>query len=273
MKHHRLSLNDDRRSPSHRPAGSPTQLVERLATRISRRGVLSVGGLAGIGLAAGQLDLLRSVAQDSATIRSIIDPLATLESLAVTLIGVGRKQGKQLDIATNASRFLRAAQCEDEAHYHFLIAAGASAEETFTIPDDVLDNGDDFFAAVMDLKEIAVGATMAAARQFAALGELGLVEIAYQIGTTEAQHLALARFSHGEQIPNDRAFAKWRFATTAESLQSVADAGYAGDEGDTYTFPGPLSRQCRGVFGLVPETSDDQLSSPVASPIASPSAD
>jgi len=268
----RQQRSDDHRVVTKRSSGLPSRLVDRLATRISRRGVFAAGGLAGVGLLTSQLDLLRSAAQDDPEIRAIIDPLATLESLAVTLVGVGRQQGNRLSIGTNASRFLRAAQCEDEAHYHFFIGAGASAEDTFTFGDDVLDDGDSFFAALMDLKEITVAATMAAARQFAARGDLGLVEIAYQIGTTEAQHLALARFSHGDQIPNDRAFAKWRFTTAAESLQELVDAGYAGDEGDTYTFPGPLSRQCRGVFGLVPETTDDQFP-PISTPIASPAAE
>lgn len=263
---------DGLRGNTPRSSRASSRLVDRLTTRVSRRSVFAAGGLTGVGLLTSQLDLLRSAAQDAPEIRAIIDPLATLESLTVTLVGVARQQSDRLKIGTNASRFLRAAQCADEAHYHFFIAAGASAEETFTFGDTILTNGDAFFAALMDLKETTVGATMAAARQFAALGELGLVEIAYQIGATEAQHLALARFSHGEQIPNDRAFARWRFTTPAESLQSLVDAGYASDEGDTYTFPGPLSRNCRGVFGLVPETTDDQFP-PISTPIASPAAE
>jgi len=245
-----------------------SRLGDRLSARLTRRGVLSATGLAGVGLLASQLDLLQSAAQDSTAVLAIIEPLATLESLAVTMIGVGRQRGDDLGIATNASRFLRAAQCEDEAHYHFLTAAGAKPDESFSIAEDVFDDRESYLSALFVVKEIAVGATMAAARQFAARGELGLVEIAYQIGTTEAQHLALARFFRGDQIANDRAFAKWRFTTSAESRSALTDAGYLGGDGDSFAFPGPLSRQCRGVFGLVPETTDDQFPPPSASPVA-----
>ncbi|HEY7032213.1 MAG TPA: hypothetical protein VH482_12820 [Thermomicrobiales bacterium] len=241
-------------------------LGERLAARVSRRGLVAGGGLAGVGLLASQLELLRSAAQDSAAVAAVMDPLATLEAFAVTLAGLGRQQGDQLKIGADAARFLRAAQCEDEAHYNFLVAAGAEAETTFTFAGRVFRTRASFLSALLDAKEVAVGAAMAAARQFAALGELRLVEIAYQIGAVDAQHLALARLYLGEQIANDRAFAKWRFATTADAAQTLIDAGYLDGKGDATAFPGPLSRQCRGVFGLVPETTEDQevVGSPVA---------
>jgi hypothetical protein len=98
---------------------------------------------------------------------------------------------------------------------------------------------------------------------------LGLVEIAYQIGAVEAQHLALTRLFLGEQLPSDRAFAQWRFAAVADAAKALTAAGYLG-RGKTTAFPGPLSRQCRGVFGLVPETTEDQQEPTLASPVASP---
>jgi hypothetical protein len=233
-------------------------LADRLAARVSRRGLIAGSGLAGVGLVASQLDLLRSAAQDSASVRAIIDPLATLEAFAVTFAGLGRQQGDKIDLGAEAARFVRAAQCEDEAHYHFLIAAGAEAETTFTIASRFFRTRASFLSALLDAKEVAVGAAMAAARQFAALGELRLVEIVYQIGAVDAQHLALTRLYLGEEIPNDRAFAKWRFAATADAAQTLVDAGYLGGKAGKTTFPGPLSRNCRGVFGLVPETTEDQ---------------
>jgi hypothetical protein len=244
-------------------------LGERLTGRLTRRGLIAGGGLAGVGLVAGQFDLLRSAAQESAAVRDVIDPLGTLEAFLVTLVGVGRQRGDQLEIGAEAARYLRAAQCEDEAHYHFLIAAGAEAETTFTIPDRVFRNRETFFGVLLELKEVAVGAAMAAARQFATTGDLRLVEIAYQIGTTEAQHLALTRLYRGDLVANDRAFAKWRFNAAAEAVRVLEEDGYIDGNGDEVAFPGPLSRQCRGVFGLVPETTEDQVREPVASPVAS----
>jgi hypothetical protein len=242
-------------------------LGDRLAARVSRRGLIAASGLAGVGLLASQLELLRSAAQDSAAVGAIVDPLATLEAFAVTFAGLGRQQGDKIEIGADAARFLRAAQCEDEAHYHFLIAAGAEAKTTFTIASRFFRTRESFLSALLDAKEVGVGAAMAAARQFAALGDLRLVEIAYQIGTVEAQHLALTRLYLGEQVANDRAFAKWRFATTTDAAQTLVDAGYLDGKAGKTSFPGPLSRQCRGVFGLVPETTEDQdefVSSPVA---------
>jgi hypothetical protein len=251
-----------------RGPGRRRGIGERLTGRLTRRGVIAGGGLAGVGLVASQLDLLRSAAQESAAVGGVIDPLATLEALLVTLVGVGRQRGDRLEIGAEAARYLRAAQCEDEAHYHFLIAAGAEAETTFTIPDRVFRDRETFLGILLEIKEVAVGAAMAAARQFATLGDLRLVEIAYQIGTVEAQHLALTRLYRGELVANDRAFAKWRFNAAAEAAQMLVDDGYIEGNGDEVDFPGPLSRQCRGVFGLVPETTEDQERGPVASPVA-----
>jgi hypothetical protein len=230
--------------------------------------MIAGGGIAGAGLLMSQLEFLRSAAQESAAVGEVIDPLATLEAFLVTLVGVGRQRGDDLEIGTDVSRFLRAAQCEDEAHYHFLTAADATAETTFSIPDDVFRNRDSFLNSLLETKETTVGAMMTAARQFATLGDLRLVEIAYQIGTVEAQHLALTRLFLGEQVASDRAFARWRFATTAEAAQTLTGAGFLDGNGDEFDFPGPLSRQCRGVFGLVPETTEDQERAPVASPVA-----
>ncbi len=249
------------------PAGR-RGIGERLTGRLTRRGVIAGSGLAGVGLVASQLELLRSAAQESAAVGGIIDSLATLEAFLVTLVGVGRQRGDQMEIGAEVARYLRAAQCEDEAHYHFLIAAGAEAETTFTLPDRVFDDRATFLGVLVEMKEVAVGAAMAAARQFATAGDLRLVEIAYQIGTVEAQHLALTRLYRGELVANDRAFARWRFHAAAEAAQIVVDEGYIEGDGDEVDFPGPLSRQCRGVFGLVPETTEDQDQGPVASPVA-----
>jgi hypothetical protein len=230
--------------------------------------VIAGSGLAGVGLLASQVNLLRSTAQESAVVGQVIDPLATLEAFVVTLVGVGRQRGDALELGTDVSRFLRAAQCEDEAHYHFLTAAGAKPETTFSIPGRVVRNRASFLGALLEIKEAGVGAAMAAARQFATAGSLRLVEIAYQIGAVEAQHLALTRLYLGEQVASDRAFARWRFAAAAEVTDVLADAGYVNGNGEEVAFPGPLSRQCRGVFGLVPETTEDQEFGPVATPVA-----
>jgi hypothetical protein len=189
----------------------------------------------------------------------------------VTMLGVARDRGRRLGLKPEDVRYLRAAQCEDEAHYHFFEAAGASPATTeFAIANATFADRDTFFRHLVDVETIAVGGYMAAARQFAAAGNLRLVEIAYQVGAVEAQHQALAKLLLGDPLPNDRAFPAWMFRDMDEAVTALKKMGFIGGPGKRYDFPGPVDRICRGVFGLVPETTDDQEPAPTASPVSSP---
>lgn len=229
---------------------------EAIQTRITRRGVL-----AGLGT-AGAVTFLRGVepaAPQSADVTRILAPLATLEAFLTTFLGAARERAERLRFTDNQARLLRAAQCEDEAHYHNLIAAGSEATTTrFTLSGSHYRDREAFFRSFESVKQIAVGAYMAAARELAAAGDLRLVEIAYQIGAVEAQHLALGRYLDGNRLPADRAFARWQFRSTAEVVATLTEAGFIGGRGGKFDFPGPVSRSCRGIFGLVAETTDDQ---------------
>jgi hypothetical protein len=195
-------------------------------------------------------------------VRAILDVAITGEALAVTVLGAARQRGVEgrLSLGNELLGFLRAAQCEEEAHYHFLEFAGATpAASSFTVPEAALADRNALLRAVVELEGIAVAAYMAAARGLAAAGDLRLVEIAYQIGAVEGGHLALARHLLGERPANDRAFARWRFA----------DVGYLGGSGEAVAYPGPVDRFCRGVFGLVPETTDEAVATaPPTTPVA-----
>jgi hypothetical protein len=103
-----------------------------------------------------------------------------------------------------------------------------------------------------------VGMYMSAARQLAAGGDFDLVEIAYQIGVVDAQHQALIRQLSGERLPADRAFAAWQYRDTAEALDEVDSMGFIDGRGTSYDYPGPGDRYCRGITGLVAETTTDQ---------------
>jgi hypothetical protein len=209
--------------------------------------------------------------QAQSPVSEIVDQAMTIEALSVTLYGVARDRGRRLELSDEDIRFLRAAQCEDEAHYHFWQAAGGTpTTETFSIANATFVDRATFFRALVEVEALSVGAYMAAARQFAGAGDGRLVEIAYQIGAAEAQHLALARLLLGERLPADRAFAQWRFRNVGEAVAALADLGFIGGGGKKYDYPGPVDRFCRGVFGLVPETTDDQEpATPVATPAAS----
>jgi hypothetical protein len=254
--------------------GRRPALFDRLSQRISRRGLVKGGGFIGAGTLLAQSGLLRSAAQDNPGLIETMNAAITLEAFAVTFYGAARGRGGDLELEDDVTRFIRAAQCEEEAHYHFFEAAGAvPSRNTFTVTDRRVSTQNRFLSALLQVETLLVGAHMATARQFAAAGELRLVEIAYQIGAVEAQHQAMTRLFLGERLGADRAFAGWMFRDPAEAIAALIKLGYIDGNGDAYTYPGPVDRNCRGVSGLVAETTEDQPvegEPPDASPVASP---
>jgi Ferritin-like domain len=236
--------------------GAP--LIDRLARRIDRRRFAKSGAAAAAGVLSGA-GMVRAAVQESPAVSPAINALFTLEAFAVTFYGAARGRSDILPFEGDVKTFVLAGQCEEEAHYHFFEAAGAlSITTTFTIPDVALESIPSFFGALVDVESILVGAYMAAVRQFATAGDPRLVEIGYQIGAVEAQHLALTRLLAGERLGSNRAFAKWLFASPEEAVQAIQDLGYINGEGTKLTYPGPVDRYCRGVTGLVAESLEDQ---------------
>jgi hypothetical protein len=189
-----------------------------------------------------------------------LDASCTVQAATVTFIGVARQLGADglLDLGPETVRFLRASQCQDEAHYHFFQQVGAQAFVTaFAMPAGSLADRAAFLRTLIDLEEIAIGASMAMARRFAEYADFNLVEIAYQMGAVDAQHQALARHLLGEVPANERAFAEWRYFDLLEVEAALFDSGFLDEGDDLIAFPGPVARNCDGVFGLVPKTTDD----------------
>jgi hypothetical protein len=155
---------------------------------------------------------------DRDSLQSGLDALATMEATAVTLLGAAR-QGDQdgtLDLGEDALVVLRAAQCQDEQHYHSLLAAGGvPVADTFTLPEQMVTDRTLLLVGILELKAIGIAGYMALARAWAARGDVSQVEIAYQMGAVEAQHLSLAHALVGVSPANDRAFARWLFADPA----------------------------------------------------------
>jgi hypothetical protein len=257
---------------SDRPDGA----FERLTARVTRRSVVQSGSLIGAGAILGGAALLRAAAQERPVVADAINAAITVEAFAVTFCGTARGRGDDIGFDDAVSRFVRATQCEEEAHFHFFEAAGAvAATTTFTVPSNQIRNEERFLTALSRFEGILVGMYMAAGRQFAAAGDLRLVEISYQIGAVEAQHGALARLFLGERVPAERAYAKWMFRQPMEAVTALEELGYIGGDGDEFSYPGPVDRICRGVSGLVPETTEDQPGQeapPAGSPQATPAA-
>ena len=244
------------------------RLFYAIQTRLTRRSLLIGFGAAGGGVAIASRHLHLS-AQPVASVQEALASLATLEALQTTLMGVARDRGDRMNLNSDHVRFLRAAQCEDEAHYNHLIVEGAKATTTrFTLRGRLFGNRTSFFETLAMVKEIAVAAHMVAARELATAGEYRLVEIVYQTGAIESQHLAIARLYAGERLPTDRAFPRRQFGSTAEVIPALIEGGFIDGIGGKYDFPGPVSINCRGVFGLVVETDEDQATPIAATPAA-----
>ena len=276
-RHNRLNLRED-------------GLGGRLARMLTRRAMLRGGTVAGATALAGlgqYRGLLRAAAQVRPEVQAIIDAAATLEAMEVTYIGAVRHRASPqvglLNLGDNAGavRYLRAAQCEEEAHYHFLLSEGAVPASTrFTFPDDVFQSRSTALRILLDLEEIELGLYMAAAREFAALGDLRLVEIAFQIGAVEGGHRVLLKGLIDEYPPNNLAFSMSRFPSVAAAAEAIAATTFVGGEapapsvilgldtltgipgsrfsaGPYYEFPGLEDRYCRGITGYIPVTVED----------------
>ena len=187
-----------------------------------------------------------------------LDALATYEAAAVTFLGVAlqRAQDGSLDLGEDAITVLTAAQCQDEQHYHEMIAAGGQPlVAEFTIGDELLADRTYLLVSILELKAIGIAGYMALCRAWADQGQLDQVEIGYQMGVIEAQHLALGQALVGLTPANDRAFARWLFVDAAEATDALRKLSLLEGPGASVAFPGPLDRSCRGVFGLTPETT------------------
>ena len=133
---------------------------------------------------------------DRDSLQSGLDALAAMEAAAVTLLGVARQhdQDDELDFGEDAMIVLRAAQCQDEQHYHALLAAGGvPIVDSFTLPEQIVTDRTNLLIGILELKAIGIAGYMALAREWATRGDVSQVEIAYQMGAVEAQHLSLAQ--------------------------------------------------------------------------------
>lgn len=253
-------------------------LARQQAHSVSRRRFLA--GASALSLLAAVRGF-RPVRARTAT-EALLDDTAAAEALMVTYLAVARTRASSLSLDDTMVRMIRSAQCEDGAHLDNLIARGGSPSTvTFTIADSGFADSTSFANTWMNLVSIMNGMYMAAARQAAESDQPDLVEVFYQIGAVEAQHFALLRLAVGERIPANRAFAEWQFDTVQDAIAAFRRLGFIEGSGTAYDYPGPGERYCRGVSGLVSETTSDQTApdvtaappAPDASPIASPAAD
>ena len=189
-----------------------------------------------------------------------LDAMATVEAAMVTFLGVAREAAAAgaFELDADSTTVFTAAQCQDEQHYYALLAAGGiPLTDAFTVAEQAVSDRTMMLVTMLELKAIGIAGYMALSRTWARLGNLDQVETTYQMGVVEAQHLALSHALVGVTPANDRAFARWLYVDAAEAATSLAALGLIEGSGNAVSFPGPIDRLCRGIFGLTPVTTSE----------------
>ena len=192
---------------------------------------------------------LQETASSCESVQDIINIAATAEALAVTALGgaLQAAQAGELALDEEQQQVVAAARAAEQAHYDFLIAAGAEPLTLeFTLPDErIISDVGVFLETVIGLEEAFIGAYIAAAQAFAAQGQPELVQYAMQTVAIEGEHRAHARFyalGAGliEETPNNHAFEKALFSSVGEAAQALTDLGWIGGDGPALIYPGEL---------------------------------
>lgn len=199
---------------------------------------------------------LRNAAEGCETVQDIISTAATAEALAITALGgvLANAADGQISLSDEQQQVIRAAQAEEELHYQYLTGAGAKALTlTFTLPDPkIVADPATLLTTAISLEEAFIAAYMAAAQEFAILGQPELVQVAMQIGSVEAEHRAHFRFYAGAAgvisgVPNNVAFEKAMFTNVGGAVDALKQLGFIGGTGTQLSYPGPVQIDYTGV--------------------------
>lgn len=211
---------------------------------LSRRGFIKLTGGAGLGLAMTQLGTLTALAQTNETVADIINIASTAEALAVTLTGAVIAGASKYDGGKGLSAMLvtwvKGIQAEEQAHYSYLVSAGAKPLlTTFTVPQNLANITTDSHALlsfVVTAETLFIGAYTAAAQEFAMLGQPALSKVALQIAGVESEHRVLANYGAGAMPPNNVAFEKAVVANLHEAAAALQGLGLLGTSNPAATL-------------------------------------
>ena len=208
------------------------------------------------GLTSTERSILGGGTAGYETVQQIINIAATAEAFAVTALGGALANAATGALALTAlqRQTFTAARAEEQAHYAYLTAAGARPlTTTFTVPNaKIVTDVPTFLLTVIELEEAFIAAYLAAAQEFALLGQARLAQLALQIGSVEAEHRAGARFFAVEAgllsgTPNDVAFEKALFTSVSGAADALKSLGFIGGRGTQITYPGPGAIDNTGV--------------------------
>jgi len=210
---------------------------------------------------ARYIETLPNASTTCESVQDIINIAATAEALAITALGCALDSAAKGTLALNPEHIqaFTAARAEEQAHYDVLTAAGAKPlTTTFTVPDPkFLTDAATFLPAVIGLEEAFVAAYLAAAQEFAALGEQRLAQLAFSIAAVESEHRVAVRFFAVEAgvikgLPNDIAFEQALFTSAGSAAGALKQLGWIGGSGDSITYPGPGKIDPTGITQLHP---------------------
>ncbi|MGH2458080.1 MAG: ferritin-like domain-containing protein [Chloroflexota bacterium] len=210
----------------------------------SRRGLFKVTGAAGLGLALTQLGTLSALAADQESVADIINIAATAEALAVTLTGAVIAGAAKYDggkgLPTSLVTWVKGIQAEEQAHYKYLTSAGAKPLTlSFTVPQNLVPITNDSKALlnfVVAAETIFIGAYIAAAQEFAELGQPTLSKVALQIAGVECEHRVLANYGTGAMPPNNLGFEQALYHDVHEAAAAVQQLGLLGTSNPAATL-------------------------------------
>ena len=234
-----------------------TESLETVATRVSeqfasRRNFLKA--MLAASVATGGAGLLRSSAHAQATTTTttttttaatetpvtIFSIAATAERLAVTFYSNGVANAALLGLTGASLDAVKAFLIEEQIHELFFEANGGVAlTSTFSFPQGpaTFTSLANFIATQQQLEGAFDSAFIAAAYEFAAMGNAAVARIAVQIAMIEEGHRTVGRFIGGLDPAEDNAFAPQLVPNVGAAAGVLKAAGYLSPvAGNTYTY-------------------------------------
>jgi Ferritin-like domain len=185
-------------------------------------------------------------------IAKILNIAITAEELAVVFYSHVLKNTGALGFGPNAVGDIRAALFEEQVHQLFLAKQGAKAlTHTFSFPfgQNTFNNFDNFFKVQQQLEAAFVAAYLAAGKEFTNLRRPDLVQIAAQIGGTEAEHRAIGRVIGAKRPANNRVFETVLLKAVGDAPAFLKNNGYLSPkDGNSFTFQ-PIDMDYTGLSG------------------------
>jgi hypothetical protein len=180
-------------------------------------------------------------------IKDIVNVASTAEALAVTVLTAAVNNATTLGLTGLVLNTVQAALVEELAHFQLLrdVLGAKPLTTTFYVPDPKILTDKVTFLSTLEVAEnLFIAAYMTAAREFAELGQPTLAKVAYQTGSTEAEHRVMVRAAlalNGDTTripPNNKAFETDLLLYVADAVGILKGLGFLGPSGTAASYPG-----------------------------------